>query len=61
MFDDPKVVIGLTLLFLYLLGTYIKIIADRWKEISLEIEKEIEDARLKELSKDKPSSENESQ
>jgi hypothetical protein len=51
MFDDPKVVIGLTLLFLYLLGTYIKIIADRWKEINLEIEAEIETARLKELQK----------
>jgi hypothetical protein len=56
MFDDPKVVIGLTLLFLYLLGTYIKIIADRWSEIALDIEKEIEDARLKELQEDQDNS-----
>jgi hypothetical protein len=47
MFDDPKFKVGLVLFVLYIVVTYIKIVIDRWTELSLEIEREKEElARL---------------
>lgn len=52
MFDDPKLQIGLTIFLVYIGGTYIKIVADRWTELSLEIEKEKADQALIEAQLD---------